>query len=173
MTKSMISNECTLSMVAADTGYLRYPRKRFFASLFLKKAAGQVSLEFLILLAVLLSVLGLMIPVFQVVYERSIFALDVVFAQRFCDSFQQKASELALFGSNARFVVRASPLENWALSVEGNELWLEVETDSGLSKEFLRDLPLSAESFSDSVSGSALFELSLSGGVLIVDRKAD
>ncbi|MBS3061170.1 MAG: hypothetical protein J4215_01145 [Candidatus Diapherotrites archaeon] len=134
---------------------------------------AQVSLEFLLVFAAFLGVLGLFAPLISQLYSKSVFGLDVLEGRRFSDDFLFRASELALMGDESAFLVAARPKNPWFLSVRENLFVLSIKSSSGFEHEFIRTLPIRCEPFSASFDSPVFFRLLREKNSIVIDADSD
>jgi len=91
------------------------------------RARGQLSLEYLLLLAVSFSILAFMLPLLQGVYSSALHAMDATNAGRFAASLQQGVDELSFLGDGSKISASPSPFTRWAVYSEGKSLVVSVE----------------------------------------------
>ena len=91
------------------------------------RARCQLSLEYLLLLAVSFSILALMLPLLQGVYSSALHAMDAGNAGRFAASLQQGVDELSFLGDGSKISASPAPFTRWAVYGEGKSLVVSVE----------------------------------------------
>ncbi len=89
---------------------------------------GQLSLEYLILLAAFLSFLLFLLPYLNTIYHLGIFSADVKNAENFLQSFANSASSLSILGEGLEQSISARILTGWEIYAEGNELFVVVRS---------------------------------------------
>lgn len=89
---------------------------------------AQVSLEYLIVLAALISVILVFMPLIIETQKAGIFALDVMKAESFSKSFANSLSEMRLLGEGTKKVFELEPLGVWEISCEKGILTLKVKS---------------------------------------------
>ncbi|MDO8624811.1 MAG: hypothetical protein Q7R47_01915 [Candidatus Diapherotrites archaeon] len=106
---------------------------------------AQVSLEFLMITAAFLGVLGLWWSVGATVWSEGIWALDVQEGARFLGELEFRSSELEVLGNGSWFIVQVHPTHAWALSTTDQKIVLEI-TDGARSKRLERVTSMSFQS---------------------------
>ena len=67
-----------------------------------EKMRGQISLEYMIVLSALFSVILVFMPMISETYDAGLFAVDVLNAKQFSNDFSNSLSELNFFSDGAR-----------------------------------------------------------------------
>jgi hypothetical protein len=95
---------------------------------------GQLSIEYLLLLAAFLSFIACIIPLFGTIYNIAVFGIDCNAGKDFLNSVASASGELMLFGEGSERTVESKILTFWELKKEGNVLFLAVN-NSALGKQ--------------------------------------
>ena len=101
---------------------------------------GQVSLEYLLVLAAALSITLFLLAPLKAAYHASIFALDTKNASSFLNQLESSAEQLCILGEGTTRTLRAEPMTKWHLENNGNGISLtlecmELETTKTLTAE--------------------------------------
>ena len=131
---------------------------------------GQLSIEFLLLAAAFLALLGLFVPVSKLLFDQSVFALDVLEASRFADWVEQKSGSLSALNSDGFFSVSVRPLGHWQVELSQDQLLVTVFSNSGLSKSLHRTLSLESIPVFLDISDSDLVWIQLRDNRLVIHR---
>ena len=104
--------------------------------------SGQASIEYLLLLAVIISFFSMLVPLLQQSYALSFFAADSIAAKKFTNSLELRAREMSFMGNGSSASIKAKPVEAWFLHAEGKILVVTAK-NSFLAKEksFEAELP--------------------------------
>lgn len=129
------------------------------------KTHGQVSLELLLITAAFLSVLALMVPLFQTIFSGGLFGIEALKTKAFADSFQQKTRLLNVLGANSQLILRIEPSIQWRILIQENQLLVEID-----GKVFERELSLVALPTEITISESTQLFLQKENGFLVVHR---
>ncbi|GEM_PF-3756895 len=140
-----------------------------------ESSRAQISLEFLLIFAALVAFMGLFVPVFHSVLDESLFALDLLRAQHFADSFSTESFDLRVQGAGSFATVPAYPLSEWSVLVSGPRLGVTVFSKSGRSRVLTRELGVASQ---DAVAvwyldHAASFVLRVENGLLTVNQQSD
>lgn len=134
-----------------------------------KSEKGQLSLEFLLLMAGFLSILLLFMPLMNQAYNLGIFGIESVNAKNFAESFSQKTGELNFFADNSVMELEANPFAEWIVSVDKNTVSVKIEnTELNVEKIFSEDLAVSIDSFSEKISKKTVFVLKKADGKISI-----
>ena len=131
---------------------------------------AQVSLEYLLLAAVLLSTMAFLMPSITAFYNASVFAIETKKASAFLQNLASKAEKINLFEEASTESIQAFPNSTeWKLSAENNKLVLEVES-KGLekTKTLSQETRASFESFEQAFSKSLEIRLKKQGGKILI-----
>jgi uncharacterized protein (UPF0333 family) len=91
-----------------------------------KKSSGQVSLEYLILLAAFFGVLGLALPVMSESTQGFLGASDSLLAKRIADEAQEQINLMKFLGNGSARVLEFFPAKKITLYSQGNELIVQA-----------------------------------------------
>lgn len=117
---------------------------------------GQLSLEYIIILAAFFSFLALLFPQLERVFYAGIFSTDVKNAENFLHSFENSARLLSVLGEGSEQRISARIFTSWEIYLEGNKLIVLVK-----SKELGKEKKLSAELN----AGISMQKISGTGGI--------
>ena len=95
---------------------------------------AQISLEYMIVLAALFSVILVFIPMISETYEAGLFAVDVLNAKTFSNNFSNSLSELNFFSDGAKKRFEINPLNTWEIECKNRVLKITI-TNSENSNE--------------------------------------
>lgn len=95
---------------------------------------AQVSLEYMIVLSALFSVILIFMPMLSETYDAGLFAIDVLNAKQFSNDFSNSLSELNFFSDGAKKTFEINPLNTWALKCKNKILTIKI-TNSKTSHE--------------------------------------
>lgn len=93
-----------------------------------KMQKAQVSLEYLIVLAALISVILVFMPLIIETQKAGIFALDIIKAESFSKSFADSISEMQFLGEGTKKVFEVEPLGIWEIECNNGILTLKVKS---------------------------------------------
>lgn len=102
---------------------------------------GQLSLEYLILLAAVLAVFAMLLPLLGSIYSHGLFALDSINAKQFTASLQQHADEMRFQADGAIASFSVLPFNNWGIRSNAKQFFVAVPDPEGKPKEFAVDFP--------------------------------
>jgi uncharacterized protein (UPF0333 family) len=138
---------------------------------------GQLSLEFLIILAAFFSILLLVLPFLIQAYDLAELGLNRKTAEIFLSEVKGKTSQLNLLSDGSCFELKVTPIQPWEIEFDNNNLkvFFVNQTIDPLSVELmtgefeLRDLN---DSFISSleVSEATVFELRKEKGIVVLDK---
>lgn len=132
-------------------------------------SSGQLSLEYLLLLAAVLSIFALLLPLLNNVYELSLFGLDSVNAKSFAFALQEAIEELSFQADGAAIYIPAKPLTQWELSCSGKQLLLRVQGPSQRQKSFEVGFPNNLAFGSASIGSETVFRLKKVSGQILLE----
>jgi len=98
--------------------------------------SGQLSLEYLILLAAALSAFAVLLPLLSQTYDAALFGLDCASARSFANGLQHSIADMSIQADGASKILEASPVGQWRLSSKEKELAIEVQGPGSASKIF-------------------------------------
>jgi len=133
------------------------------------KGKGQLSLEYLILLAAALSAFALLLPLLNQTYETGLFALDCANAKSFANCLHQSSEELSMQADGSIKTLEASPVGEWVFSSMGKHLLLEVQGPSHSTKTFQIPFPKQEPAVNFSISQKTRISLSNKGGKVLLE----
>ena len=105
------------------------------------RCRGQLSLEYLILLAAVLAVFAMLLPLLSNIYSHGLFALDSINAKQFAVSLQQHANEMQFQADGAVASISVKPFDNWSIRSGSKQFFVAVPGPEGKSNEFAVDFP--------------------------------
>lgn len=132
---------------------------------------GQLSLEYLILLAAALSVFAVLLPLLSQVYEAALFGLDSANAKAFSKNIALSVEEASFQADGALKLLKAEPLGTWVFSSSGSQLSIEVLGPSGRKKAFVIEFPNKLPQNNLEVSGQATLKISKTGGRILLEYR--
>ncbi len=88
---------------------------------------GQLSIEFMLVLAAMLGFISVFAAAYNELEDSSLLALDVKSAKRFSASLEDASQNLLLFGEGSSRGLRCSAIFPWHISDSGVGLFLVVE----------------------------------------------
>ncbi len=94
-----------------------------------KSEKGQISLEFLILIAAFLSAMLLFVPIANKAYNLGIFGIESAKAKNFTKELKQKIEEMNFLGNNSRIEIAANPATEWIVSIENKKIKIKIKND--------------------------------------------
>lgn len=100
------------------------------------RCRGQLSLEYLILLAAVLAVFAMLLPLLGSIYSHGLFALDSINAKQFTASLQQHADEMRFQADGAIASFSVLPFTNWGIRSNAEQFFVAVTDPEGKPKEF-------------------------------------
>lgn len=98
------------------------------------KMRAQISLEYMIILSALFSVILVFMPMISETYDAGLFAVDVLNAKNFSNNFANSLSELNFFSDGARKTFEINPLNIWEIECKDRVLKITI-TNPELSNE--------------------------------------
>lgn len=118
---------------------------------------GQLSLEYMILLAAFFSALLIFMPLLINIQSLGIFAEDVKSAELFLSNIKNSADALLLFGNGSKKSLESPILTSWTISSSQNKLFLKVKSTEPPKEKLLEielNEPISIEekTFENSIS---------------------
>ncbi|MBI5884713.1 hypothetical protein HZB89_01300 [archaeon] len=120
-----------------------------------RHSGGQLSLEFLLVLAGFATAFLLLVPLMNASFELGIYSLDVMQARNFLSSLENALQKNALFDSEA--VVSAKPSLEWVFEAKNSTAFIEVKSGRlGKSKTLSITLPFGL------IYGKAVFSKKIS-----------
>jgi uncharacterized protein (UPF0333 family) len=105
------------------------------------RCRGQLSLEYLILLAAVLAVFAMLLPLLSSIYSHGLFALDSINAKQFAVSMQQHVNEMRFQADGAIASFSVKPFNNWGIRSNAKQFFVAVPDPEGKPKEFAVDFP--------------------------------
>lgn len=91
-----------------------------------EKGKGQLSLEFMLLLAAFLSFLFLLLPAIEEVLRMGSYGVDAKAAELFLNRARQSSERLLAFAEGSTEEIEAFALHEWRLSAGGGEFDVEI-----------------------------------------------
>ena len=132
---------------------------------------GQLSIEFLLIGAAFLGVLGIMLLSLSTVFTQGQFALSVAGGQRIINDIESKSGLLFALGENSKVSLELPAISNARLLFENDSAILTLVSGSGTEKSFLRELAFSADSFQTDLSAPQKLVLQKIRGRLVVNTQ--
>jgi hypothetical protein len=133
------------------------------------ESKGQLSLEYLLLLAAFFSVLLLFVPLISEIYHVGIFGLDARNAKTAAFSIQQTLNDFSLLADGSSKSFKLKPLLEWRISFKGQRMVFSVYS-AKLNKEKTFSMSFSSKTVNSTKTISKETEMLLikkSGTVLI------
>ncbi len=100
---------------------------------------AQISLELILVMSVFFSVLLLFTPLISKTFFLGIYALDVIKAKNFSDSFSITVNELNSMSNESKIILTAEPLMEWKIKLEQEKLFLVIIGKQEKQKEFVSE----------------------------------
>jgi len=127
-----------------------------------KSEKGQISLEFLILMAAFLSAMLLFVPIANNAYNLGIFGIESAKAKNFAKELKQKIEEMEFLGNNSRIEITANPATKWIVSIENKKIEIKIENDfleeeKTIEEEF--EIELEPAKIEKSINSKTIFAL--------------
>ena len=148
----------------------RYSRDRqtiFTDKMPLKKQKGQLSLEFLILLAAFFSVLLLFLPSIAKLHSSSMLALEKKKAVSFAEDLVQAISELQFLSDGSKKLIEINAYLEWQIGIGEKEISIEFsDSDKKISVNEILPIELNPAIFS--CSGKCLFSIQKQNGSITI-----
>jgi len=132
--------------------------------------SGQLSLEYLILLAAALFAFAVLLPLLNQTYEAALFGLDCASAKSFASSLKHSVAGMSVQADGASKILEASPVGEWQLSSLGSQLAIEVQGPGGASKIFHVAFPGQLTFPKTALSGPAKLRLSKNKGKILLEN---
>ncbi len=121
---------------------------------------GQISLEYLLVLAAALSITLFLLAPLKAAYLTSLFVLDAKNASSFLDELESSAEQLCILGEGTTRTLRGEPITKWRLENNSPEISLTLESEElEETKTLTAELCLPTENFS--ISAEEKFSISL------------
>lgn len=121
---------------------------------------GQLSLEYLLLLGIILSFLLFFFPLSSRLAAFASFSQESENASSFFQSFSFAVDALKVYGDFSQQSIEGNPFSTWNISVENNRLTIQLEnSDFSLQKAFEKEFDIPIQNFHHSFSSN--FELIL------------
>ncbi len=134
-------------------------------------ARAQASIEYLLLLAILLSFFAALAPLMYRTYSLAFYASDVLAAKNFASSLELRAGELSFLGNGSSFQLEARPVNEWLIESDGHELVLRVESKAlGVEKTIPLTFPNEIPSLRQSISEKSFILLRKENGLVFLDH---
>lgn len=133
------------------------------------QSSGQLSLEYLLLLAAVLCVFALLLPLLNNVFQLCLFGLDSVNAKRFSAELQENVSQMSFQADGAAAIIEASPMLPWEISSDGNTLSVSVQGMDGNEKSFSVSFPNEIKFSGALLEGKKSFFLRKSSGKILLE----
>lgn len=89
---------------------------------------AQISLEYLLLLAVLFGSFAMIAPKILESYNAMVFASDIQNAKAFCEKLSSTIEKAGFFENSSSESLKAFPELKWTLLASGNEIKVQVES---------------------------------------------
>lgn len=133
---------------------------------------AQASMEYLLLLAAVIFFFSAVLLLFQQAQAVSLFALDVSNARNFANDLKLKAGEMRFLADGSAFSVEAKPIGEWAISSDGNELFIKVKSPQ-LRKEkiFTVEFPNAIQFSETSVGNGTTLLLRKENGTVLLENR--
>jgi len=100
------------------------------------RGSGQLSLEYLLVLAVSLSAFAILVPLLGHVYSMAIFGQDSANAAYFSSAMQQRVSSMGFQADGSASRISARPFSSWRILARGASLIIAVQGPDSMEKEF-------------------------------------
>lgn len=105
---------------------------------------GQMSIEFLIIIGICLSLLVIFMPVFINLFDKVIFSLEIYNGTKFMSEMNSKINTLSALSNESYFTIRGPAIKDYNLSCKGDELILIIKYGSSL-KDLKKKISLNCE----------------------------
>jgi len=128
---------------------------------------GQLSLEYLLLLAVVFSAFAFLLPVLNNVFATNLFGLDSVNAKQFSQNLQQAVEEMSFQADGSTKSFEANPFSHWVISSAEEKLFVSVQ-GPGREKVFEVSFP-NKISVQASLKTKASFLLKKESGKILLE----
>ena len=136
-----------------------------------KKQKGQLTLEYLILLAAILSAFAFIIPQITKFYNAAIFAMDSKNSEIFAEKIVKEAEKLSVFEQASLESIKAKPNLKWKLSIKGKKISILVESASlEKQKEISKEAKTEIEEFEAEYSKELQLSLKKENGKITVQN---
>ena len=132
---------------------------------------AQSSIEYLVLLAVIVSFFAVLAPAMRQAYSLSFYSANVLSAKSFTDELSAKTKELNFLGNGSLILVEAKPSGEWIFQATGNQLHIIVK-NPGLKteKDFLIEFPNELDFPQQAISKKTVFILSKSNNIILLEN---
>ncbi len=105
----------------------------------MSKMKGQLSIEYILLLAVSLAILCILFASYSYLYKAGVYANDVLNAKNFSISFSSFCQTSSLAGDGTKTELLANVLENWVIRNKDKKVLIIVKSKTNKEKEFFFD----------------------------------
>jgi hypothetical protein len=103
-----------------------------------------MSIEFLIIIGICLSLLVIFMPVFINLFDKVIFSLEIYNGTKFMSEMNSKINTLSALSNESYFTIRGPAIKDYNLSCKGDELILIIKYGSSL-KDLKKKISLNCE----------------------------
>ncbi len=130
---------------------------------------GQLSLEYLILLAAVLAVFAMLLPLLSSIYSHGLFALDSINAKQFAVSMQQHVDEMQFQADGAIASFSVKPFKVWGIRSDAKQFLVTVPDPEGKPKEFAVNFPNEIELLPATVAKETHFVVQKQSGRILLE----
>ncbi|MCX6798669.1 MAG: hypothetical protein NTW59_01060 [Candidatus Diapherotrites archaeon] len=130
------------------------------------RSGGQLSLEFLLLLAAVFAVVAVLLPTVQRVHSDALLALDRENAAVFAGRLQHAVDEARFLADGSIASVEAQPFGKWTVRAEGENFFVALENGAGGEKTLGVLLPNSVDFPKIVFSGRKVFVVEKKAGLV-------
>ncbi|MCX6802604.1 MAG: class III signal peptide-containing protein [Candidatus Diapherotrites archaeon] len=130
---------------------------------------GQLSLEFLLIMAGFVLALAVFAPVALKSAKAALFAMEAQRAQAFLSEFSSEARQVSFLGEGTVKEVKANALKEWLFEAGNGTAKITVESEAlGREKTFSEKIPAEVLEFSGKINGKMALRLAKSETVVVV-----
>ncbi|MFH1235184.1 MAG: class III signal peptide-containing protein [Candidatus Diapherotrites archaeon] len=130
---------------------------------------GQLSLEFLLIMAGFVLALAVFAPIALKSAKAALFALEVQRAQDFLSEFKSSASVVSFLADGTVKEVKANALKEWLFEAGNGTAKITVESEAlGRKKTLSEKIPACVPEFSKKINGKTALRLEKSGGSVLL-----
>ena len=144
--------------------------KRFRFKGIVQGQLGQLSLEYLLLLAAVMAVFAFLVPALNHVYAVSVYGMDSTGARSFADAVESTVNEMRFLADGSVKQVKASPATQWSVYAQENVFFVEVVSARlSAKKVFSVEFPNKLALASNLISEASFFAVRKQNGKVLIE----
>lgn len=109
---------------------------------FLTQHKGQISIEYLLVLAAFFSILGMLLPQITAMYASSVLAIETKNAEQFAETLTNTIQKINIYENNSQTILELNPKLEWIIEVS-NKIAITISSESGQENTVEKEIGIS------------------------------